>query len=81
MIQKVEMYQAVCDGCGLIHYDNVLKTSKFKNKSEALGSAIYDEWCEISGHIYCPDCVEYDKETDSTNLRKQKHTTNENKSI
>ena len=23
------------------------------------------EWEEIDGKLYCPDCVEYDKETDS----------------
>ena len=78
MIQKVEMYQAVCDGCGRIHYDNILKASKFKDKSEALGSAIYDEWCEIDGKLYCPDCVEWDKGTDSFKPKKKGHEENKN---
>ena len=73
MIQKVEMYQAVCDRCGLIHYDSVLKASKFKNESEALGSAIYNKWREIDGKLYCPCCVEYDKETHSYKPKEKKY--------
>lgn len=71
MIQEVTMYKAVCDRCGLTHIDGVLMTSKFDNKSEALGSAIYDKWREIRGKLYCPDCVDYDEETDSYKPKKK----------
>ena len=71
MIQEVTMYEAVCDGCGLIHYDTAMQASKFKNKSEALGSAIYDKWTEIDGKLYCPYCYEYDEETDEYKPKKK----------
>ena len=29
------------------------------------------DWEEIDGKLYCPDCVEYDKETDSYKPKKK----------
>ena len=60
MIQKVEMYQAVCDGCGKC--DEAVLKDPYEVKLIAIR---WREWEEIDGKLYCPDCVEYDEETDS----------------
>lgn len=59
MIQKVTMYQAVCDGCG--RKDD----SMLDNPDDVLLIATkWHEWLNSDGKLYCPDCVEYDEETD-----------------
>ena len=64
MIKKVEMYQAVCDGCGLKlrhpHWGLVLLPTSSYDMFE---SRILNEgWKEIDGKHYCPDCVVWDRE-------------------
>ena len=59
MIQKVEMYQTVCDRCGM------QLPRVWKKELTANAYALEKGWREIDGHLYCPDCVEYDEETDS----------------
>ena len=55
MIQKVEMYQAVCERCGRKHgYEFSEGMARYMAKM--------CDWEEIDGKLYCPDCVEYDKE-------------------
>ena len=63
MIQKAEKYQAVCDGCG--------KKTKLYSSMHSLNmrTNIW-AWWEINGKLYCPDCVEYDEETDSYKPKK-----------
>lgn len=57
MIRRVTMYQVVCDGCGRWK-------SPCKNKEKAMYIAsVWKGWKEIGGKLYCPDCYEYDKET------------------
>ena len=59
MIQKVEMYQAVCDGCGK-------KCQRvWATRESASIDAFCNRWYKIDGRLYCPDCVERDEETDS----------------
>ena len=65
MIQKVTMYQAVCDGCGLKlrhpHWGLVLlPTSSYDMFESRLKN---EAWREIDGKLYCPGCVEWDEET------------------
>ena len=58
MIQKVEMYRAVCDRCrkeGWAFSTPALAVQHAKSRLQ---------WEEINGKLYCPDCVEYDEETD-----------------
>ena len=57
MIQKVEMYQAVCDGCGKC--DEAVLKDPYEVKLIAIR---WREWEEIDGKLYCPDCVEIDWE-------------------
>ena len=66
MIQKVEMYQAVCDGCGY----KIPKPMNFKFKIKRI--AFSQGWQEIGGRLYCPDCVEWDEETDSYKPKKRR---------
>lgn len=67
MIQKVEMYQAVCDRCGKVMASEVCDdyTVSFSSEVDAWDGAFEQGWNEIDSHLYCPGCVEYDKETDS----------------
>ena len=65
MIQKVEAYRAVCDGCG--H-----KLGNEPTDGMARYMAKIYGWEEINGKLYCPNCVEYDKETDSYKPKEKK---------
>ena len=66
MIRKVEMYQAVCDGCGG-------KRTPCKSAERALFVAsVIRGWNEIDGKLYCPDCVEYDEEIKSYKPKEKK---------
>ena len=58
MIREVTMYQAVCDGCGL-ESDGAWRTAELA----VCESVDMDDWREIDGKLYCPDCYEYDEET------------------
>ena len=59
MIQKVEMYQAVCDRCGK-------KSGRYKSLSRIMWVMEYfNTWNEIDGKIYCRNCVEWDQKTKS----------------
>lgn len=60
MIQKVEMYQAVCDGCG----KRIRPQDENPNDVLLLVTALHG-WKKIDGKLYCPNCVEWDEETDS----------------
>lgn len=51
------IYEAVCDGCG--RWMNTQRgRSYIANLVKRYG------WQEINDKLYCPDCYEYDKETD-----------------
>ena len=65
MIRKVEMHQAVCDGCGKSHVDELNGYVAWTEEWSAQNNAEESGWQEIDGKLYCPDCVEYDEETDS----------------
>ena len=73
MIQKtINMYHAVCDGCG--------KKLKGSNGNTVFTytpllleqTAIKQGWLIENHELYCPDCVEYDEETDSYKPKKKK---------
>lgn len=72
MIQKVEMYRAVCDGCGRFVSDNngtIINTpSMYLLKYTTLASG----WLIDRNKLYCPCCVEYDKETHSYKSKEKK---------
>ena len=70
MIQEVKMYQAVCDGCGKPHADERGRTV-WANRVSAYLAAWMSGWMSINHNLYCPDCVEYDEETDSYKPKKK----------
>ena len=66
MIREVTMYQAVCDGCGR----NASQVTD--DARESVFSAMRnDGWREIDGKLYCPDCYEYDGETNEYKPKKK----------
>lgn len=64
MIIPVEMYQCVCDGCGKAYVDDFNGFVAWSDKITAQAAATENDWHEIDGRHYCPDCVEYDEELD-----------------
>ncbi len=62
MIEKVEMYQAVCDRCGKSYYDEFNGFVAWSDESTARNAATENGWSEMNGKLYCPDCMEYDEE-------------------
>ena len=71
MIQKVTMYQAVCDGCGKSHVDELNGYVAWSDMWSAKNTAMDTGWQEIDGKLYCPDCMVYDEETDSYKPKKE----------
>lgn len=72
MIEKVEMYQAVCDGCGKYYYDDFNGFVAWSDEVAAQNAATENEWMEINGKLYCPDCYEYDGELDDYVVKKNR---------
>lgn len=72
MIEKVEMYQAVCDGCGKSYYDDFNGFVAWSDEVAAQNAATENEWMEINGKLYCPDCYEYDEELDDYVVKKKR---------
>ena len=64
MIRKVDMYQCVCDGCGKAHVDEFNGYVAWTDETGARTSASEDEWTQIDGKDYCPDCYEFDEKKD-----------------
>ena len=70
MIQEVKMYQAVCDGCGKVFVEERgIRT--WANRLSAYLAEWMSGWMYFNHCLYCPDCVEYDKETDSYKPKKK----------
>ena len=57
MIIPVEMYQAVCDRCGRT------EEQMFDSISSLTKVVIWRDWKFIADKLYCPLCVEWDRET------------------
>lgn len=74
MIRKVEMYQAVCDGCGKSYVNEDLGYCAWVDAESARENALESDtgWQEIDGKIYCPDCVEFDNEIDDYKLKEER---------
>lgn len=71
MIRIVEMYQAVCDRCGKPHIDELNGYVAWTDERSARDVAVDSGWLAVNHCLYCPDCVEYDPETDSYKPKKK----------
>ena len=71
MIQEVTMYKAVCDGCGRPCAE-ISGIVAWESTESARISAWGSGWMSINHDLYCPDCVEYDEETDSYKPKENK---------
>lgn len=71
MIQKVTMYQAVCDGCGRPCAEPYGFTAWATPESASI-AAWESGWMTINHELYCPDCVEVDEEMDSYKPKEKK---------
>ncbi len=66
MIREVTMYQAVCDRCG-----EISEQIGYNEEDAADKASFYEQWEEIDGKLYCPDCYEYDEGTDEYKPKKK----------
>lgn len=74
-IFKDVCYGVQCDGCKEVHVSNCLGFSIFVDEYQATNSADDDDWKQINGKWYCPECVKemfkYNEETDEYELVKK----------
>ena len=71
MIRKLTMYQAVCDRCGrpCAETGGIMA---WANQDSARIAAWKSGWLLINHETYCPDCYEYDEETNSYKPKRKK---------
>lgn len=67
MIQKIEMYEVVCDGCGRKYERQYLSAETVRLVAFICGS-----WKEIGNKNYCPDCIYWDDKTKSYKPKEKK---------
>ena len=63
MIREVTTYQAVCDRCGKTCAE-IGGIKEWANRECAQIAAFESGWLLVNHETYCPNCVEYDEETD-----------------
>ena len=67
MIREVTMYQAVCDGCGKPCTDGEITGWEAAERAHYV--SMESGYKDIDGKLYCPDCYEYNEETDEYKLK------------
>lgn len=66
MFKKIDMYTCVCDGCGKEYECEEHDMIAFETEELAFHYASsFDDWEEIDGKHYCPDCYDYDPDKDA----------------
>ena len=65
VIREVTIYEAVCDGCGKWITTQISRTYLINIILNHYG------WLQINHETYCPDCYEYDEETDDYKPKKK----------
>ena len=71
MIQRVDMYRAVCDHCGKSFIDEDVNKTAWDTREQAFGVAFDVGWKQIDGNLYCPDCVELKKQEQDKKIMRQ----------
>ena len=60
MIKPITMYSVVCDRCGKPFIDEFNGIVAWLDEGTAKEQAMESEWVEIGDKHYCPDCYEFD---------------------
>lgn len=65
-VRKVDMWQAVCDGCKTVAQEcNYSDYWAWADSGSAVDDAIDSHgWHVVGDKHYCEDCIEYDEEAD-----------------
>ena len=63
MIKPTTMHMVVCDRCGG-YFTNGKGIGAYEDKDMIEPEALDSEWIKIDSKHYCPDCYEYDEESD-----------------
>ena len=71
MIREVTMYQAVCDRCRKVFRFSWKDEGIFPSLEEAKEVIEHFEWIVNGDKCYCPDCYEYDEETNEYKPKKK----------
>ena len=69
MFEHFDAVKVRCDRCGNYYGGDGYAELWFNDESDAEWSAGDSEWQKIGGKIYCPDCYEYDGETDEYKVK------------
>ena len=71
------LYEEKCFGCTCDeckeHYENIAGFTIFCDEYELRGDLSEDDWREVDGKWYCPDCFEklFDEDEDGNITRKE----------
>lgn len=71
MFKKIDCYTVLCDQC----WCNWLEDGEFcwfKEKDDCLDVLLCEDWRQIWDWVYCPDCWEYNEETEEPILKLKK---------
>lgn len=71
MIKQVTMYSVVCDRCGKPFIDEFNGIVAWLDEGTAKEQAMENEWVEIGDKHYCPDCYEFDDNSESMFLKRK----------
>ena len=70
MIQPITVFTVICDRCQKDH-NKGNEVCGYNNSSFAEDCATDDDWKEIEGKHYCPECYFYDDNSDQFSPKKQ----------
>ena len=59
-----------CDCCGKYYDEDIGVAHWFRSEQDAVEASVDDGWAEIDGKLYCPDCYQYNADTDEYEMRK-----------
>lgn len=68
MLIQLTPLLAKCDCCG--NYYDSIDTEDHLSVQEAIEEMVADGWADIDGKLYCPDCYEYNEDTDEYEVKK-----------
>lgn len=70
MFIKFTAMSVKCDRCRKYCDDSMGLEHWFRSRRDAIEAVTDDGWAEIDGNLYCPDCYEYNTDTDEYKVKK-----------